>query len=138
MQQNETMHVGMVTIMVVVIIFGGIFVLQGMDLHKKVVREEMQFHELQTQYYSIEKQVRDEAPTNSMLTKQLTMIQNYPSSLMSMKLIGVGKILTGICIVLIGILFALLLMPLRLYMMIQPQPMPTPKKKSRTPKKKTT
>ncbi len=39
---------------------------------------------------------------------------NYPSELLRLKLVGIGKILTGIFILLLEILMALVMMPMRL------------------------
>lgn len=54
------------------------------------------------------------AATDSALNKNLVQIQNYPSELLRLKLVGVGKILTGIFMLLFGIMIALVMMPIRL------------------------
>jgi hypothetical protein len=95
-----------------------VFALQGVLMHGDVASEEATFHELQDQYWSLDKVTRESAETGSDLSNQLVELQQYPSELMRLKLIGVGKILTGIYILLFGILVALIMMPTRLGMMI--------------------
>lgn len=83
-------------------------------MHRQVGVEEAKFHQLQTDYFLKSKAVRDGAETGSDLNKQLVTVQNYPSELLRLKLVGVGKILTGIFALLFGILIALVSMPMRL------------------------
>lgn len=90
------------------------FALQGVGLQGQVAGEEARFHALQSEYFSQSKQVRDSAETGSALNQQLTQIQNYPSELLRLKLVGIGKILTGIYFTLLAIAFLLFMMPVRL------------------------
>ena len=101
-------------VMMIIMIMGIMFTVQGVMMHNQVDVEEAKFHELQAQYWSISKAERDAAPTGSALNQQLVELKQFPSELMSLKLIGVGKILTGIFVVLFGILIALMIMPKRL------------------------
>ena len=88
-------------------------------MHSQVETEEAKFHQLQADYFSQAKSARDEAAAGSELNNQLVEIANYPSELLKLKLVGVGKILTGIFILLFGILIALISMPMRLAMEIK-------------------
>ena len=98
-----------------ILVIGSVsFAWQGISMHHKVIKEEAVFHTLQENYFTLSKQEREAAPTGSELNKQLVTIQNYPSSLMELKLLGVGKILTGIFGILLGILLVLFMMPIRL------------------------
>lgn len=90
------------------------FWLQGAAMHAQVPVEEAKFHQLQSNYFSINKAERDSAATDSTLNQQLVQIQNYPSMLLELKLVGVGKILTGIFFMLLMIGFLLFMMPARL------------------------
>lgn len=101
-------------IMIVSIVFAG----QGVIMHSQVNTEETKFHKLQTDYFIQAKAVRESAETGSELNKNLVEIVNYPSELLRLKLVGVGKILTGIFVLLFGILIALIMMPVRLGQMI--------------------
>ena len=107
----------MLGIMVVSLVFAG----QGVIMHNQVNTEEAQFHELQSEYFNQAKSVRDSAEAGSELNQQLVEIKNYPSELLRLKLVGVGKILTGIFVLLFGILIALIMMPVRLGKMINKQ-----------------
>ncbi len=100
----------MMTLMVVGIIFAVI----GVQMHRQVTAEEAKFHALQSEYFIKSKEIRDAAVTGSELNSQLVQIQNYPSELLRLKLVGVGNILTGIFVLLFGILIALVMMPKRL------------------------
>ncbi|MBI4050510.1 MAG: hypothetical protein HY396_00840 [Candidatus Doudnabacteria bacterium] len=97
---------------IVIVAFG--YALSGLGMHRQVAVEEAKFHQLQDSYFSQSKAIRDAAETNSQLNKDLAQIQNYPSELLRLKLVGVGKILTGIFALLFGILLALVSMPMRL------------------------
>ena len=88
-------------------------------MHMQVASEEAAFHELQDDYFSQSKVIRDAAETDSTLSKKLVEILNYPSELLRLKLVGVGKILIGIFLVLIAILMALMMMPIRLAAMLK-------------------
>lgn len=105
--------------MVAVVIISILYAVQGVAMHDQVLVEEQAFHELQSSYWSVDKATRDAAPTNSELNEKLVDIQNFPSELLRLKLVGVGKILTGIFILLLGILIALMIMPMRLGMIIK-------------------
>lgn len=107
-------NVHIMVLLSVVVIFSIVFAVHGVKLHSMVDSEESNFHWLQEQYYSINKSERDSAGTGSELNRQLVEIEQYPSELMRLKLVGLGKILTGIYLMLFGILLALILMPPRL------------------------
>ena len=83
-------------------------------MHSQVFNEEAEFHRLQDEYFSVNKEDRDAAPSDSDLGEQLVVIQNFPSKLLALKLVGVGKILIGIYLLLLDILLALLMIPMRL------------------------
>lgn len=100
----------MMALMLISLFFAG----QGILMHAKVSAEEAKFHALQTEYFTLAKAERESAPTGSELNQKLVEIQNYPSELLMLKLVGVGKILTGIFVLLFGILIALVMMPKRL------------------------
>ncbi|MBI2028221.1 MAG: hypothetical protein HYT07_01295 [Candidatus Levybacteria bacterium] len=104
----------MMGMMMALMLAGIIFAWQGVSMHRQVSVEEAKFHALQSEYFIQSKEVRDEAVTGSELNSQLVQIQNYPSELLRLKLVGVGNILTGIFILLFGILVALIMMPKRL------------------------
>lgn len=109
----------MMVMMAVLIVVATFFAFQGNAMHSQVEVEEAKFHELQSEYFAQSKTIRDGAETGSVLTEQLIEIQNYPSELLKLKLVGVGQILTGIFILLFGILIALIMMPVRLGMIIK-------------------
>lgn len=90
------------------------FSFQGVGLQGQVAGEEARFHALQSEYFNVSKQVRDAAESGSALNQQLAQIQNYPSELLRLKLVGVGKILTGIYFTLLAIALLLFMMPFRL------------------------
>ncbi len=94
------------------------FAIQGIYMHMKVNTEENKLHSLQEKYFGLDKVTRDSAPAGSEINAQLVEIQKYPSELLKLKLVGVGKILTGIYALLFGILIALIMMPIRLAKMI--------------------
>lgn len=91
-----------------------IYAIAGVSMHNKVSIEESKFHVLQDEYFSLDKFTRDNAATDSELNSKLVEIQQYPSELLRLKLVGVGKILTGIYALLFAILIALVMMPVRL------------------------
>lgn len=101
-------------LMIIIVVAAFTFALQGISMHRQVAIEEARFHQLQTQYFSQSKAIRDAAETGSQLNQDLATIQNYPSELLRLKLVGVGKILTGIFGLLFGILIVLFMMPIRL------------------------
>ena len=100
--------------MVAIVIVGLYFANQGLSMHEKVAEEEATYHQLLDSYYSQNKVVRDRAETGSQMAQDLVAISQYPSRLMELKLLGLGKILTGIFALLFGILLALIVMPKRL------------------------
>ncbi len=101
-------------VMALLMLISLVFAIQGVGMHMKVSGEEAKFHAAQDAYFSLDKASRDSAAANSALSDDLVEIKNYPSSLMQLKLLGVGKILTGIYVLLFGILMALVMMPSRL------------------------
>ena len=105
----------MMLMMLTIVIAAAVFAFQGVDLQNQVDAEEDAFHELQEDYFlNNTKQERDTAEAGSELNEDLVQIVNAPSELLRLKLVGVGKILTGIFIILFGILIALIMMPVRL------------------------
>ncbi len=111
----------MMLFMIALTIAGIIFAWQGVGMHNQVTVEEQKFHQLQSDYFIVGKGERDAAETNSKLNQELVQIQNYPSELLRLKLVGVGKILTGIFVLLFGILIALIMMPVRLGKLLKEQ-----------------
>lgn len=105
--------------MAVLVVAAFVFAGQGVAMHERVTTEEATFHALQTEYFTLSKAEREAAATGSELNAKLVQIQNYPSELLRLKLVGVGKILTGIFILLLGILVALVMMPVRLAKMLK-------------------
>lgn len=101
-------------VLAVLVIASISFASNGIGLQGQVEGEEAKFHALQNEYFSQSKQVRDSAESGSALNQQLAQIQNYPSELLRLKLVGVGKILTGIYLALLAIAFLLFMMPIRL------------------------
>ena len=112
------MKKGIMIVMLILIVSSVFFAYQGVQMHNQVEVEEAKFHALQESYLSNSKAIRDAAQSNSELTQDLVTIANYPSTLLKLKLVGVGKLLTGIFIVLFCILLALIIMPRRLGAMI--------------------
>lgn len=102
-------------IVMIILVLGALFFAwQGSSMHRDVAIQEAAFHELQREYFLQSKVVRDAAETGSALNEQLVQIANYPSELLTLKLVGVGTILLGIFFLLLGILIALMIMPVRL------------------------
>ena len=91
--------------MAILMIVSLIFAIQGIYMHIQVTTEEANLHELQEKYWVLDKGTRDNAATDSELNQQLVEIQKAPSELLRLKLVGVGKILIGIYILLFGILY---------------------------------
>ena len=106
-------------VMVIITLISLIFAVWGISMHARVGVEEQKLHAAIDEYFSLDKATRDSAPTDSELNKQLVEIQQAPSELLRLKLVGVGRILTGIYALLIGILIALIMMPVRLGKMIK-------------------
>jgi len=105
----------MMIVMMVFVIASVIYIGQGIQKHNQVPGAEAEFHSLQTDYIvNNTKAERDTAPAGSDLAKQQAVIANTPSTLLELKLIGVGRTLTGIAILLGAILMALIIMPVRL------------------------
>jgi len=105
-------------VMMVLILVSLFYAAQGFIMHNQVQGEEDAFHALQADYLNIDKATRDSAAANSELTTQLGEVANYPSTLLQLKLVGIGRILIGIYIALLGILMALIMMPMRLGMIL--------------------
>ena len=101
-------------VLLILIISALSFAWQGIGLHNKVSVEEAKFHALQNEYFTLSKVERESAQTGSELSQKLAQIQNYPSELLRLKLVGIGKILTGILSALLAIVFLLFMMPIRL------------------------
>jgi len=108
-----------IVVLLAILIASFSFLGQGMAMHDQVPAEETKFHALQNDYFIINKVEREAAATGSELNQQLAQIQNYPSTLLALKLIGVGKILTGIFFLLLSIAFLLFMMPIRLGTMMK-------------------
>lgn len=108
-----------ILVMMIAVIAGFVFAVQGYQMHQKVAVEEAKFHQLQTAYFSQSKAVRDAAETGSQLNQDLGVIQNYPSELLRLKLVGVGRILLGIFLMLFSIVILLFMMPVRLGKLMQ-------------------
>lgn len=106
-------------ILAILVVSGVSFAWQGVSMQNRVATEEAKFHALQQEYFIINKAEREAAPTGDALNQKLVEIQNYPSSLLELKLVGVGKILTGIFFSLLAIAFLLFMMPVRLAKLIQ-------------------
>ena len=100
--------------MVAMIMMLGVYVAAtGVMMQAKVPVVEAQFHGLLDSYYANAKEVRDSAPSESQLTRDLAEINKFPSRLLELKLVGIGRILGGIFLLLFGILGALVMMPFR-------------------------
>jgi len=98
-----------------ILVIGGIaFAWQGVSLQNRVAGEEAKFHALQQEYFIINKAEREAAPTGDAINQKLVDINNYPSTLLELKLVGVGRILAGIFLSLLAILLVLFMMPVRL------------------------
>ena len=108
-----------VVVLLAILIASFSFLGQGVAMHDRVPVEEAKFHELQNNYFVINKVEREAAPTGSELNQQLAQIQNYPSTLLELKLVGIGKILIGIFFLLLSIAFLLFMMPIRLGTMMK-------------------
>ena len=113
MQNMKSMMMPML-ILLILVIASVIFVWKGVGMHQQVSVEEVKFHALQQDYFIMSKVEREAAVTGSELNQKLVQIQNYPSELLRLKLVGVGKILTGIFLSLLAIVFLLFMMPIRL------------------------
>jgi hypothetical protein len=105
-------------VVMISVVSGFYFLFQGVSMHNQVSIEEARFHMLQSEYFILSKSDRESAPTGSELNKKLIEIQNYPSELLRLKLVGLGKILTGVFAMLFTIAIFLFMMPIRLAQMI--------------------
>jgi len=114
----RTQTIMMMMMMALIMLISLVFAQQGILMQFQVNKVESQFHDLQGKYWIMDKATRDGAATGSELNRQLVEIKNTPSELLRLKLVGVGKILTGIYILLFGMLIALIMMPIRLGKMI--------------------
>ncbi len=108
-------------VMAILMLAALFFTVQGVQMHNAVDAKEERLHSLQNDYFSLAKSERDSAAANSELNKTLVEIKQAPSDLLRLKLVGVGKILTGIFILLFGILMALMMMPIKLGQVIKAQ-----------------
>ena len=110
----------MMLVMAVIVVASVVFAVQGIQMHMQVNTVEAEFHANQLDYLGQNtKAQRDLAKAGSDLNLQQAEIANTPSELLRLKLVGVGKILTGIFLLLLGILMALIIMPVRLGMIIK-------------------
>ena len=104
----------MITMVAMMMMLGLIVAATGVIMQSKVPVVEAQFHsQLDAYYGKNSKAQRDGAAADSALTKQLVELNKFPSRLLELKLVGVGRILTGIFIILFGIQGALVMMPFR-------------------------
>jgi len=106
-------------LMMIIMLVSLFYMVWGNMMHAQVTEDEATFHNNLENYFNIDKVTRDSASANSALSGQLVEIKKAPSNLLRLKLIGVGRILTGIYALLFGILIALILMPIRLGMIIK-------------------
>ena len=106
-------------VVMIVTILGIVSLFQGVQMQGKVPALEAELHQLQANYWSVAKSERDAAATGSELNQQLVQIQQAPSSLLELKLVGIGKILTGIFALLFVIGIFLFMMPIRLAQMMK-------------------
>lgn len=107
---KKPMMMVMMGLMILSLIYAG----WGLSMHAQVDDKELDFHNFQSEYFTLDKATRDSAATGSDLNQQLVEIKNYPSELLRLKLVGVGRLLTGIYVLLFAILMALVMMPKRL------------------------
>jgi len=101
-------------LVMVITIVSVVYLVQGLGMHQQVAVEEVKFNDLQAEYWIQSKADRDAAATGSELNQQLVRLKQYPSQLMLLKLVGVGKILTGIFALLFVIGIFLFMMPFRI------------------------
>jgi len=113
MQNMKSMMVP-ILVLLILIVSALSFAWQGVSMQNRVAVEEPKFHVLQSEYFNLSKAERESALTGSELNQKLVQIQNYPSELLRLKLVGIGKILTGILFALMAIAFLLFMMPIRL------------------------
>lgn len=101
-------------LVMIITIAGTVYLFQGVGMQNQVAGEEENFHALQAEYWTISKVERDAAATGSELSQKLVRLQQYPSQLLELKLVGIGKILTGIFALLFVIGIFLFMMPFRI------------------------
>ena len=101
-------------LVMVITIVGLVYLFQGLGMHAQVALEEAKFHALQADYFTLSKAERDGAATGSELSQTLVRLSQYPSELIELKLVGVGRILTGIFALLFVIGIFLFMMPFRI------------------------
>ena len=111
---SENKMIPIMVLMFIIAMVSLFFAIGGVRMHGQVLAGEAEFHSLLSKYYSANKTARDSAATGSKLNSQFIEIQQYPSDLTRLKLLGIGKILTGIYTLLLGILITLLILPPRL------------------------
>jgi Tfp pilus assembly protein PilO len=119
--ENMKQMMPILLVVMAITIAGIVYLFQGISMQNQVPAEEAKFHALQQEYFIINKAEREAAPTGSELNQKLVDIQNYPSQLLELKLVGVGKILTGIFALLFVIGIFLFMMPIRLAQMTKRQ-----------------
>lgn len=104
----------MMVMVMMIMMIGAIFAIWGLSMQADVGDVEAAYHsQLDTYYGENSKADRDSAVGGSALTQQLAEIQKQPSELLRLKIVGNGRTMTGIFIVLFGILGALMMMPFR-------------------------
>jgi cytoskeletal protein RodZ len=111
-------------LMMILIIIGIVFLIWGLSMHNEVGDKEDEFHDLNAGYWSLSKTERDSAPEGSELNQTLVEIQNFPSELLELKLVGIGRILVGIFFILLAVVVALVMMPVRLGAIIKEHDQP--------------
>ena len=106
-------------LLLIIVVIGFVYLGQGIAMHNQVAVDEANFNNLQQSYFTNSKAVRDSAETGSALNQDLATIQQAPSQLLFLKLVGIGKLLTGIFALLFAILLVLFMMPIRLAKMMK-------------------
>ena len=119
--ENMKQMMPILMIVMIITIAGIVYLLQGIDMQNQVAVKEAKFNQLQAEYWIVSKAERDAAPTGSELNQKLVELQQTPSQLLELKLVGIGKILTGIFALLFVIGIFLFMMPIRLAMMMKKQ-----------------
>jgi len=90
------------------------FIGQGVYMHSQVNELERELNSAQDNYFIQSKAVRDSAESGSNLNAYLVQIEQLPSELSKLKLIGLGKMIMGVYVLLFGILIALVMLPERM------------------------
>ncbi len=105
----------MVVALIVISVGVGLgFIIWGIIMQSLAASNEGLFNDEIANYFIKSKEVRDSAATGSQLNEDLVQIQQRPSMLLYLKLVGIGRLLVGIFASLIGILIALLVMPAKM------------------------